>query len=98
MKVSILDLHCLNAVCDDYEQLDEIVADVRRSSHGNVVEQEVAACLMDLARDGLVAFFRFDSSTGTYIPQFDPPADLAGVWVTLTEAGRRELNANWVDD
>ena len=98
MKVSILDIHCLNAVCDDYEQLQEIVADVRRSSHGNVADQEVAACLMDLARDGLVAFFRLNASTGTYIPQFNLPTDLAGVWITLTEAGRRELNANWVDD
>jgi len=29
MTVSILDLHCLNAVCDDYENGESIAAEVR---------------------------------------------------------------------
>lgn len=32
MTVSILDLHCLNAVSDDYETVASIMGDVRRSA------------------------------------------------------------------
>ena len=47
MTVSILDLHCLNAVCDDYESLDSICEEVRRSSHGNVNRDEVADAILE---------------------------------------------------
>jgi hypothetical protein len=98
MKVSILDLHCLNAVCDDFETLPDIAADVRKSSHGNVSDQDVAACLIDLARDGFVALYAYDPTSGSYVPRSAAPPDLAGTWIAATAAGRRELDTHWVED
>ncbi|NDC54160.1 MAG: hypothetical protein EBZ74_07650 [Planctomycetia bacterium] len=83
MKVSILNLHCLNALCDDRESVPGIVADVRLSTHGNITVDDVAACMHELASEGLVV--------GT--------VDASGVeWFQLTEKGRHELDTNWVTD
>ncbi len=45
MTISILGLHCLNAVTDDYETAASIVEHVRRPSHGLVPTAEVTAAL-----------------------------------------------------
>lgn len=101
MTVSILDLHCLNAVCDDYENIESITAEVRRSSHGNVSSREVAECLAEMAAAQLVDVFRFDSRSGRYEPL--PPATLTvdGIqtsWFLIAPKGQRELDSNWVED
>ncbi len=83
MKVSILNLHCLNALSDDREDVSSIVADVRRSTHSDVTIQEITCCLNDLVAE--------DMASRT--------TDAAGVeWYELTPRGRRELDAHWVDD
>jgi DNA-binding PadR family transcriptional regulator len=83
MKVSLLNLHCLNALTDDSEDISAIVADVRHSTHGDLTASDVATCLNDLITEGMVA-----RST-----------DAAGNdWFALTTKGRRELEANWVDE
>lgn len=81
MTVSILNLHCLNAVCDDYESLPAILEEVRRSSHGNVSLEEITDSMTELVRDGLVV--EKNVSQGT--------------WFLITSKGRSELDANWVD-
>lgn len=101
MTVSILDLHCLNAVCDDYENIESITAEVRRSSHSNVTADEVAECLAEMAAARLIDVFRFDSQSGRY-EQLSPATRAAdGIqesWFLISQKGRRELDANWVED
>jgi len=83
MKVSLLNLHCLNALTDDCEDISAIVVDVRHSTHGDVTASDVAICLNELTAEGMVA----------------RSADAAGnEWFALTTEGRRELEANWVDE
>jgi hypothetical protein len=101
MTVSILDLHCLNAVCDDYENVESITAEVRRSSHGNVSDAEIAECLSELAAAGLVHVFRFDPHSGRYEPVPFPKVAAEGLrqfWFLITPKGHEELDANWVED
>ncbi len=101
MTVSILDLHCLNAVCDDYETVESITAEVRRSSHGNVRDDEVAECLAEMLAAGLVNVFRFDAGSGRYepLPLGMPTRDaLQKSWFLIAPKGRQELDANWVED
>ena len=103
MKVSILDLHCLNATADDYETILSIVDDVRRSSHGNVdvgnVDVgEVAACMTDLVREGLVDLYRLDTATNEFVPLAAVPESFDGVWFRLNATGRKQLDAHWVND
>lgn len=83
MKVSILNLHCLNALSDDREDISSIVADVRRSTHSNVTLDDIKACLNDLVAEEMASRM----------------ADQAGVeWYELTPRGRQELDAHWVDE
>lgn len=102
MTVSILNLHCLNAVCDDYESLPAILEEVRSSSHGNVSLGEAAESMTELVRDGLVDAFDFDRTTGRYVRTAvnNVPVEkkaLAETWFRITSKGRGELDANWVD-
>lgn len=83
MRVSILNLHCLNALSDDREDLSSIVLDVRRSTHSDVTIEEVASCLNDLVTENMAA--RSTDAAG-------------GEWFELTAKGRQELDASWVDD
>jgi hypothetical protein len=101
MTVSILDLHCLNAVCDDYENVESITAEVRRSSHGNVKADEVAECLAEMAAARLINVFRFDSRSGRYEPLSPTTLTADGIqasWFLISPKGQCELDANWVED
>ncbi len=98
MKVSLLDLHCLNAIADDYETIGAIVQDVRRSTHGNVDEADITACVAELMRDGMADAYRFDESTGEYarVPAVSDHVD--GLWFHITDRGRHQLDENWVEE
>ncbi len=101
MTVSIMDLHCLNAVCDDYENVESITAEVRRSSHGNVGDTEVAECLSELAAAGLLNVFHFNAGSSRYEPVLLKNFvrdELRRAWFLITPKGREELDANWVED
>ena len=98
MKVSLLDLHCLNAVADDLETAASILDDVRRSSHGRVDSADVAACLAELVRDGLAEACVFDQATAAYSPVTGALQDFDSLWFRITDRGRQHLDANWVDD
>jgi DNA-binding PadR family transcriptional regulator len=83
MKVSLLNLHCLNALCDDRENVSSILYDVRHSTHGDISIDEVSGCLEELTAEGMVS----------------RAADEAGTeWFELTSKGRQELDSAWVDD
>jgi hypothetical protein len=98
MTISILGLHCLNAVTDDYETAASIVEDVRRSSHGLVTTAEVTTALEEMLGEGLVEAFRFDPASQRFVASVEPRGDGDDVWYRVSQAGRAELNANWVDD
>jgi hypothetical protein len=83
MKVSLLNLHCLNALTDDCEDISAIIVDVRHSTHGDITASDVATCLSELIAEGMAA----------------RSADAAGnEWFALTTKGRQDLEANWVDE
>ncbi len=98
MKVSILDLHCLNAIADDYETAASILDDVRRSSHGRIDAADVASCLAELVLDGMAEAYIFDASTAEYVPVAAQPRDLGAVWFRITAAGRHQLDENWIEE
>jgi hypothetical protein len=91
VTVSMLSLHCLNAVCDDYEDLSSVLEDVRRSSHGNVSFEEIADSVSELVRDGLVESFEFDVSTGRYVRGSVKKTSPKEPGFSL----RRKVAANW---
>jgi len=71
------------------------------SSHGNAMADEVAECLAEMATARLIDVFRFDSRSGRYEPLSPAPLTADGLqasWFLISAKGRRELEANWVDD
>jgi hypothetical protein len=98
MTVSILDLHCLNAVTDDHESLASILEEVRRTSHGNVSRQEVVASLEEMVTAGLVAAYCLEPHGSGFVSVDPAGADASSLWFRITPAGRDELEANWVDE
>jgi hypothetical protein len=97
MTVSILDLHCLNAVTDDYENVASILEEVRRTSHGNVSMSEVVAALEEMACAGLLAPYSLEPHGQGFVPADQTGKDLSSLWFRITPAGLAELEANWVD-
>lgn len=97
MTLTLLDLHCLNALCDDYENIASTMADVRRSAHGNVTEAEIRECLQELKSNGWASAYEFNSIKGEYIEISDLSGDWSNFWFLITDQGRRELDQNWVD-
>jgi hypothetical protein len=98
MTVSILDLHCLNAVTDDHENLASILEEVRRTSHGNVSRQEVVASLEEMAASGLVTAYSLDARRSDFFPVDPAGKDVSSLWFRITPAGLAELESNWVDE
>jgi hypothetical protein len=92
------DLHCLNALCDDYENLDAITSEVRKATHGAISKGEVAECLRHLVNNGLVTAFEFDGQHSKYIPVTTLENELSENWFLISEKGGTELDQNWVDD
>jgi len=98
MTVSILDLHCLNAVTDDHESVASILEEVRRTSHGNVAWSEVVASLEEMAAAGLLAAYSFDPRGSRFVSVDSTGKDGGSLWFRITQAGLAELEANWVDE
>ena len=97
MTITLLALHCLNALCDDYENLDALTAEVRRATHGVVSKSEMAECLQHLVACGWVNAFRFDGAQSKYIP-IATLEELSENWFLISENGREKLDQNWIDD
>jgi DNA-binding PadR family transcriptional regulator len=97
MTVSILDLHCLNAVTDDYENVASILEEVRRTSHGNVSASELVIALEEMANAGLLTPYSLETRGEAFIAVNPVGKDLSSLWFRITPAGLAELEANWFD-
>jgi len=97
MTLTLLDLHCLNALCDDYENVVSVTADVRRSTHGNVSENEIRKCLAELKSKGWVSVYEFDSTRSSYNRVECLTEDWSNIWFFINDDGRKKLHQNWVD-
>lgn len=97
MTVSIFELHCLNAICEDYENVITVRDDVQNSTHRKVTDDEVGQCMIGLAAKGLIDVFRLDPATAIFLPLDEEFSDWCDKWFFITSKGRVELDENWVD-
>lgn len=97
MTISILGLHCLNSVSDDYEPVASILEDVRAASHCDITLGEVVATLDEMRAEGLIAAFTLDPNAATFVPADATTDSGSAILYRITAAGRKELAANWVD-
>lgn len=97
MTISILLLHCLNAVSDDYEPAASILEDVRAASHCDITLGEVVATLDEMSAEGLIAAFTLNPKTAAFILADVTTDRSSTILYRFTTAGRKELAANGVD-
>jgi len=94
--VKPLALHCLNSVCDDYENVSLIRTDVQKAMAIKVGDKEIEECLTELVRQGLVGVFECDAR-GHYVASDVSEGDWDKKWFLITETGRRELDEHWIE-
>jgi len=97
MKLTILDVYCLNALCDDYENITTIMADVSRAANTGVPFDEIERCLRRLEIEELVTAFEYDIQKTKYIPSSHFEGKIKEKWYFITEKGRQELDSNWIE-
>ena len=97
MIKSSLKLHCLNAVCDDYENVTSVTSDVQNSLKDNIMDAEVRQCLDELMRSGCVNAFEFDEHRG-YIPISGANKEFGEIWFLISEKGKQTLDENWIEE
>jgi len=95
MPVTLLDLYCLNALCDDYENVASIQAGVRWATHGNIniTEEEVKEGLIRLYKEGLVEVYDYDPLQTAFLLS-EIAGDWNRKWFFIAAAGRKELDQN----
>lgn len=95
--IDLVALHCLNALCDDYESVTTILSDVRRATHGDIQAEDIKRTLADLAANNLISVYEFDAANSRYLAVTGTPASMNDRWFFITEDGRKRLNSEWVE-
>jgi hypothetical protein len=96
--IGVLDLHCLNAVCDDYENIDSVLADVRQATSSDTNRERIKECFSRLVAQGLVSTYDYDTSKGKYVELSKPPSIGDNNWFFITAKGRNALDKEWPDE
>jgi hypothetical protein len=66
MNFNTLEIHCLNALSDDYENTKTIKIDIDRVLKQDISIQQIENCLADLDQKKLVNVYDFDLATSQY--------------------------------
>jgi hypothetical protein len=97
MKLEIIDLHCLNATCDDYENIQSILDDVRKAVHFPVEKEAVTQSVRKLHDQKLIDAFYYDAPKTSFVITNPGESQFEETWFSISEAGRRVLDEIWVD-
>lgn len=98
MILSKLDLLCLNAMSDDYENITEIFKDVSTDFSGEVKKEGVVASLRKLIVDNDVNICVYNVQKQEFeVKQMSCFIDFDHrlTYFDLTERGRNELDEQW---
>ena len=93
MKLTDLEIHCLNCLCDDYENLHAIIGQLKADTGREYSKREVLTCLERLTNNGLVTKFSFNVKSSKYLE--DEQADVETSWFLISSFGRKQLDTNW---
>jgi len=97
MKITAIDLHCLNSICDDYENLPLIINEVKQAIRRDITDKAIESSLFKLVQCGFVAVYDFDSGKSSFRPSSIDPIHWPSKWFLITPLGREALEKNWDD-
>jgi hypothetical protein len=95
MQLNKVELHCLNSLTDDYENVSSIEPDITRALKRDIRSKELENCLTGLIQRGLVEVYDFDPVKSQYIASALRPGDIRKQWFFVSEVGREQLDRNW---
>lgn len=97
MKIEKLKLHCLNAVCDDYENMQSINKELPTAIGYSVNLAQIEIAIKELVKSGLINAFVYDASTCKFNLAGDHEYNDSKYWYYISKSGRSFLDQNWVD-
>jgi hypothetical protein len=91
-----LRLHCLNATCDDYENIASIQSQVFHDARVQLEPEQIIDYLKSLERENLVDVFVYDVAEESFKPVRDAGrVDFRNCWFLINQNGRRYLGDHW---
>jgi len=87
-----IEMLCLNAICDDYENLIQIKEDIQRSLGYPPEDKEIRLCLTKLVEKGYAEVFEYDRTTLKYVKSVLSNDNWDDEWFLITGKGRIELD------
>lgn len=97
MKISNEQLHCLNALCDDYEDIFNVTNEVISQTGKKLSPTEVESLLDGLIELRLVDRFFYNSEIQSYVVDEGQSKPSNSCWFYITKKGRVALDENWND-
>lgn len=98
MKISIDKIHFLNAVCDDFENLESISKELGQLTGKEIIRSEFERLAAELIKFNLVEMYTYDSNNQNYVVTEDIPKSSTQTWFYITQKGRVVLDENWMED
>lgn len=95
MKISNEQVHCLNAICDDYEKIINITDEVVSETGKDLSFAQVESFLDKLVEMGLVNKYFYDTNDQSYVVDTPNSKPSASYWFYITDKGRDVLEENW---
>lgn len=91
-----IEIHCLNSVCDDFENANHIQESVVEAIGRRVPDVEIISALRNLANQKLLDVYTFDKYTQKFlkINQWIE-SRIHQVWFFINSDGRKVLDVNW---
>ena len=95
MKLTTPDIHFLNAVTDDYENLDLIEKQIAKDLGYAIKREEVKSIARKLIELKLIQAFPSPNQTDSvWLPRKDNPV-VESDWFLITQKGRDSLEKEW---
>ena len=88
-------LYCLNATCDDYENLTSIIGDIALSTNKEIDVEQAKLLLKQLLELKLLDIFTYDIVSQEYKKQTGSIGAIDSYWFYITDKGRSMLDEQW---
>ncbi|MFZ1082847.1 MAG: hypothetical protein WAO19_13090 [Candidatus Kryptoniota bacterium] len=96
MKLSNIEIHILNSLCDDYENVESIQGELFNAINEPIQAESMVEHLKKLSDFGLLDVYKYDVEKIVFNRQEDiSNVDFMKSWFFITDEGRKELEKNW---